>query len=254
MPKGKRNLLILGGTGDAVRLVRAVEADRGKSLQIIYSLAGATRNPVKAGGEVRIGGFSGDDGLACYLRDENIDFLIDATHPFSEQISRHAALATAATATPRCALLRPPWQAQAEDRWFETADMSAAAALVPELGRRVFLGIGVRSLCYFSELRNIWFLVRLVGLPDAPLPLAKAEIITNRGPFDEASERRLFEAHCIDLIVTRASGGEHTRGKIDAARALGIPVIMLRRPDPPPGETVENINEALEWLARAMSD
>ena len=252
MTDRRRTLLILGGTGDALCLAREIEKKWSRELWVIYSLAGATRNPATAGGEVRIGGFGGDKGLARYLRDKNIDFLIDSTHPFSTQISRHAALAAAATGTPRCALLRPPWQAEAGDHWHEAADMAAAAALVPKLGRRVFLSVGARSLQFFSSLCDTWYLVRLIAPPEIPIPLARAEFISGRGPFDATSERRLLEQHRINLVVTRASGGEATRGKIDAAQTLGLPVVMVRRPDPPRGETVGSIDAALDWLMKEL--
>ena len=113
--------------------------------------------------------------------------------------------------------------------------MAAAAALVPSLGRRVFLSVGARSLEHFSGLRDSWFLVRLIDTPDDPLPLPQAKLITGRGPFDAASEHRILEQHRIELLVTRASGGAATEGKIDAARALGLPVILVRLPAPPPG-------------------
>jgi precorrin-6A/cobalt-precorrin-6A reductase len=253
MTDAKTTLLILGGTGDAVRLARAAEATFGDQLRVISSLAGRTRSPVKMPGEVRVGGFGGVEGLAGYLRDRRIDFLIDATHPFSAQISRHACLAAAATATPRCVLARPPWRAQPGDRWHEAADMAAAAALIPALGARVFLSVGARSLEYFSGLRDTWFLVRLIEAPEGPLPLAEAELITGRGPFDAASERRIFEQHRIDVLVTRASGGAATEGKIDAARALGLPVVMVARPAAPPGESAENIEAALAWLSQGLN-
>ncbi|MDP7345355.1 MAG: precorrin-6A/cobalt-precorrin-6A reductase, partial [Alphaproteobacteria bacterium] len=64
--------------------------------------------------------------------------------------------------------------------------------------------------------------------------------------------RRLFEPHRTAASVTRASGGAATQGKIDAARALGLPVSMLRRPAPPPGETADSIEAALLWLARGL--
>jgi len=248
----KPTLLILGGTGDARRLARAAEAELGDRLRIVSSLAGSTRNPAKVGGEVRVGGFGGVEGLAGYIRDNGVAFLIDATHPFSVQISEHACLAAAATATPRSVLARPLWQAEAGDSWHEAADMAAAAALVAGLGSRVFLSVGARSLDFFSGLRECWFLVRSIDVLDDPLPLAQAELITGRGPFDAAGEHRLFEQHNIDLVVTRASGGAATKGKIDAARDLGLPVIMVRRPDPPPGETTASIEAALEWLARGL--
>ena len=115
------------------------------------------------------------------------------------------------------------------------------------------MSVGARSLEYFSSLSDRWFLVRLIDTLDDPLPLPQAKLITGRGPFDATSEHRLLEQHRIDLLVTRASGGAATKGKIDAARDLGLPVIMVRRPAPPPGETVETIAAALDWLARGLS-
>ena len=126
MPGRKPSLLILGGTGDAVQLSHAAESRFGERLGVIYSLAGRTRAAAEAGGELCVGGFGGVDGLARYIRDNNIDFLIDASHPFAAQISQHACLAAAATATPRCVLTRPPWQARHGDNWHEAADMAAA--------------------------------------------------------------------------------------------------------------------------------
>ena len=244
----KPTLLILGGTGEAVRLAQAVEADFGANLRVISSLAGRTATPADIQGEVRVGGFGGVQGLASYLRDIAANYLIDASHPFAAEITKHACLAAAATATPRLALLRQPWQAKEGDRWHEAADMAAAAEMVPALGRRVFLSVGTRALKHFAELRDTWFLVRLIDAPAEALPLAQAELILGRGPFDTASEQQLLEQHRIDLLVTRASGGAATKGKIDAARALGLPVIMLRRPAPPPGDSAETIDAALDWL------
>ncbi len=120
--------------------------------------------------------------------------------------------------------------------------------MIPALGQRVFLSLGTRALEHFAGLDDTWFLVRLIDAPAEALPLAEAELILGRGPFDAAGEQRLLERHRIDLLVTRASGGDATKGKIDAARVLGLPVIMLRRPAPPPGKSVETIDAALDWL------
>ena len=72
MTDSRRTLLILGGTGDALRLAHAAEEKWGSELRVIYSLAGVTRNPAKAGGEIRIGGFGGDGAhFAQHLNRDN---------------------------------------------------------------------------------------------------------------------------------------------------------------------------------------
>ena len=59
----------------------------------------------------------------------------------------------------------------------------------------------------------------------------------------------MLERHAIDVLVCKASGGDATEAKIAAAREFGIPVVMVRRPAPEPGDAVETVEAALDWLA-----
>ena len=249
---GPERLLILGGTAEGRALAAAAEARFGPALTVISALAGRTRAPVLPAGEVRIGGFGGAAGLAAYLRDERIGLLIDATHPFARQISAQACEAAAWAGTKRLALVRPPWQSVAGDRWIEVATVEDAAAAIPAESKRVFLTVGVRSLAPFAGRRDCWFLVRLVDEPAAPLPLAQHTLICARGPFTEADERALLTEHSIDCLATRASGGDATVAKLTAARALGLPVVMVRRPAPPPGDHAASVDVALAWIAERL--
>ena len=243
-----RRLLILGGTGEARRLAERTLAQFGSRLVVITSLAGRTAEPVPVAGEVRYGGFGGAAGLAAYLRGNAIDLLVDATHPFADQISRNAAEASAVTGIPRLAVVRPPWQRQPGDRWIEVPDAPAAAAAVGPLGRRIWLTLGTADIEAFTSLTEHWFLVRRVDPPPAPLPLCQAEILLARGPFTLEDERRILAEQRIDAVVSRASGGTATVAKIDAARDAGIPVVLIARPPPPPEPLVPTVEAALGWL------
>ena len=253
MPAAKKRLLILGGTGEALALARIADAKLGAHLEIITSLAGRTRTPKPPPGELRSGGFGGSDGLTAYLKEARIDFIVDATHPFAAIISANAAEAADNCGILRLALLRPLWRPVLGDRWVEVADTAAAAQAVSDHGKRVFLTLGPRAIPPFAALKDTWFLVRFVDAPEAALPLADYELILARGPFSEADERALLREHKIDVVVSRASGGPSTRGKLDAARALGIPIIMIRRPPPPPAPHAASPEEALAWIARALA-
>ena len=245
------NVLILGGTLEARRLAEHLAARR--EYAVTLSLAGRTVTPAQHSVPVRIGGFGAAKGLADYLRAENIGTLIDATHPYAAVISGNAAQAARTAGIPLLALRRPPWIAVAGDRWTEVAD---AAAAVPALGkrpRRVFLAIGRQEIAPFAQVPQHYYLVRSVEPIAPPLTVPHAHYIVARGPFSEADDRALLTEHRIDAIVAKNSGGTATYGKIAAARALGIAVIMLRRPGLPEVPSVATIQECVAWLDHANS-
>ena len=246
-------LLILGGTAEAAALARGALARFGDNLQVTTSLAGRTERPAPLPGQTRTGGFGGPTGLAAYLTEHAVGRLIDATHPFATRISAEARLACASAGVPRLMMLRPPWRRHPLDRWIEVEDMSAAAAVVPRIGQRVWLTVGTSEIACFSAAAGVRFLVRLVDLPPRPLPLHSYEVVVGRGPFALAEERNLIERHAIDVLVCKASGGASTEAKLIAAREFGIPVIMVRRPPAEAGEAVETVHAALDWLAGSVS-
>lgn len=244
-----RRLLILGGTGEAAALAKAALARFGDAMAVTTALAGRTRHPGPIAGQVRIGGFGGAAGLAAYLIDQRIDRLVDATHPFAARISRAARLAAVRAGVARLSLHRPPWRRHPRDRWIEVDSVAAAAALVGRIGRRAWLTVGAGSLEPFAATSGVEFLVRLVDSPNRELPLARCEVVVGRGPFGLAEERHLLRRHAIDVLVCKASGGGATEAKLTAARELGLPVIMVRRPPPEPGPSVNTVEAALDWLA-----
>jgi precorrin-6A/cobalt-precorrin-6A reductase len=244
-----KELLILGGTGEAASLARAALARFGTTLGVTTSLAGRTRRPAPLAGRVRVGGFGGPAGLAAYLAEHKVDRLIDASHPFAARISASARLACEIARVPRLMLLRPPWRRHPLDRWIEVDGMADAAQIVGHFGRRAFLTVGASEIACFAAVAGVRFLVRFVDPPRAPLPLPCCEVVVGRGPFTLAEERRRLEDHAIDVLVAKASGGAATEAKLAAARELGLPVIMVRRPPPEPGDAVETVSAALDWLA-----
>ena len=145
-----KELLILGGTGEASVLARAALARLGAALNVTTSLAGRTERPSLPPGRVRIGGFGGVAGLAGYLTEHGVDRLIDATHPFAARISTTARLACDEAGVPRLLLLRPPWRRHPLDRWIEVDNVAAAAEVVGQVGRRAFLTVGTGEIACFA--------------------------------------------------------------------------------------------------------
>jgi precorrin-6A/cobalt-precorrin-6A reductase len=242
-------LLILGGTGEAAELARAAAARFGDALEVMTSLAGRTERPRPVAGLIRTGGFGGPPGLAAYLTQHGIGRLIDATHPFATRISAAARVACEQANVPRLVLQRPPWRRHLLDRWIEVDGVAGAAAIVDRTGRRAWLTLGASEIAAFRAVSEVHFLVRLVDPPRHPLPLRSCEVIVGRGPFSVVEEHSHIERHAIDVLVCKASGGAATEAKIIAARERDLPVIMVRRPPPEPGEGVDTVAEALDWLA-----
>lgn len=236
--------LILGGTADAGRLAAAIAR---ASLDAIYSYGGRTRAPADQPLPTRIGGFGGVNGLADYIRAEGITHVVDATHPFAAEMSRNAVGACRATGTPLIALERAPWTQVVGDIWTEVSDVASAVAALPETGARVFLAIGRQHIAPFAAKPQHAYTLRFVDPPEGTLPF-EAEIIVSRGPFTLQDELQMMHARRVELIVARNSGGDGARAKIDAARSLGLPVIMIARPPLPDRLRVESVAEVIQWL------
>jgi precorrin-6A/cobalt-precorrin-6A reductase len=237
--------LILGGTTEA-NLLAASAADAG--LDAIYSYAGRTQVPVNQPLPTRVGGFGGADGLADTIRQEGITHVVDATHPFATDISRNAVAACAATATPLIALERPPWLKSSGDIWIEVADIPSAVAALPEQPVRAFLAIGRQHIAPFVARPQHSYTLRFIDAAAGPLPLPDANLIVSRGPFTLAGELDMMCARRIEWVVARNSGGAGARAKIDAARELGLPVIMITRPQMPERLRAESVAEVMHWL------
>lgn len=245
------NVLLLGGTSEASQLARML-ADDGR-FRATLSLAGRTASPAPQPLPTRSGGFGGAQGLASFLHAHRIGALIDATHPFATQIHRNAAEASRMTDLKLLAIVRPAWTPGPADAWRPVATMQEAVAALGSFPRRVFLTIGQKDLTPFAAAPWHDYLVRSVDPPPVAVLPPKATVITARGPFGEADEKRLLTEWRTDVLVTKNSGGTATRAKLAAARLLGLPVVMVMRPPQPEDvERVETAEEAMAWLHRTL--
>ncbi len=214
----------------------------------VYSYAGRTDTPMGQPIHMRMGGFGGVDGLCAYLTDQAITHVIDATHPFAAQMSTNAVAACAATGTPLIALERAPWVAGEGDRWTHVPDIPAAVAALSGPPQRVFLAIGRQHLEPFAAQPQHQYLLRLVDPPTAPLPLPQAQVVVARGPFDVAGDTALLQVHGTEVVVAKNAGGKGAVAKIAAARALGLPVLMIDRPLIPPRRVAHSVAGVMTWL------
>lgn len=236
-------ILLLGGVGDALAIARRLAP------QDIYSLAGLGKVPADLPCQVRVGGYGGAEGLAAFMAAEGIDLLLDITHPYAAQISSNAARAAELSGVPCWALRRPGWQAGGGDDWREVADWSALSAAL-EPFQRPFFTLGREPLAHLQAipLHQHWTVRCLDDYPGTP----RARVIGARGPFNLADERALFAAGQFDVLISKNSGSSATEPKLQVARELGLPVLLLARPPLPAVDRqfscVETLWSALQAL------
>jgi len=234
-------LLLLAGSGQARVIAKALS-----NRNIIASLAGATRAPRDLGVPTRIGGFGGAAGFEAFLEAEKISAVLDATHPFANRISLRTARICGARNIPYCQYLRPEWKPQDGDIWHLVQDETQVADLVTS-GDTIFMATGRQTLHRYENLKDCHLICRQIDETDAPFPFPNGRFLIGRPPFSVKDEIALFRRLKIDWLVVKNAGGDAPRSKLEAARSLGIPVVMINRPEQPNALRVDTVEAAIEW-------
>lgn len=234
---------MLAGTSEARALIGEISG----RFEVVASLAGVTRDPIDLGCETRVGGFGGVEGLAAYLRDAKIDAVVDGTHPFAAQMTWNAAEACAQTGVAHVILQRLGWKPEAGDDWRYVDQFEEVNGIIPE-GATVFLGTGRQTLEQFSGLTGRRLVCRVIDPPQRDFPFEGGRFVVGRPPFSIEEEVAFFESEGIDWLVVKNAGGTRSRSKLDAARQLGLPVVMQKRPKRPEAAVVWTVDECVAWL------
>ncbi len=237
-------LLLLAGSGDARRIAEGLNR-----VDVIASLAGATRDPAPLPVPTRSGGFGGEAGFRQFLTENGITAVLDATHPYAHRITVRTARVCAELDLPFLQFLRPGWTAEPRDKWTEIGREEDAAAHIPQ-GATVFLGTGRQTLEGFTNLAGRRVICRQIDPPEEPFPFAGGEFLVGRPPFWVDDEIALFSRLKVDWLVVKNAGGAASRTKLTAARQLGIPVLMIARPPQGDWPIVDTVDAALDWVRR----
>lgn len=236
-------ILILGGTGEARALANRLVA---MGHEVTTSLAGRTQDPKLPEGRIRMGKFGGIPGLAAYLKVAGIDRLVDATHPYAGLISINAVAAAQQAGVPLVRYMRPAWEQKIGEDWTVVETVAEAAAALP-VNADVLLTTGHTGLEHFLERDDCQFVVRAIEAPAAELP-RHASLLRTRPPYSLSDEMALMQREGITHLVTKNSGGGQTAAKLEAARQLGVKVIMIARPVYGPANEVSSLDEAITAL------
>lgn len=214
----------------------------------MLSYAGRTESPRAQPVPVRVGGFGGVAGLVDYLERERVTHLVDATHPFAATMSRHAVEAARLAGVETIMLTRPAWEAGEGDDWTHVPDIAGAVDALSGEARRVMLALGRMHVDAFAAQPQHHYILRFVDAPDAPPALPRHHLVVDRGPFTVEGDINLMREQGVELVVAKNAGGSGARAKIDAAQALGLPVIMIDRPVLPQTRVAHEVDEVLHWI------
>ena len=236
-------VLLLGGTSDAKRVAEGLV---NSGTAALITLAGATRKPAKMPLPTVVGGFGGREGFVAFLKEHSISRVLDATHPFASQITDRTAEVCKNLNLPHCIFVRDPWTAEQGDHWIEIEREEDAANHIPN-GQTVFLGTGRQTLDRFVNLDGCHVICRQIDPPKTAFPFGGGEFLIGRPPFSIAEEVELFRARKIQWLVVKNAGGELSKTKLIAARQLGIPVLMIKRPPLPKSNFVSDVPSAVKW-------
>jgi precorrin-6A/cobalt-precorrin-6A reductase len=244
---GRPRILLLAGTSEARALAARLAADPRRDA--VASLAGRTSAPAALALPTRVGGFGGVAGLTQYLAAERITHVVDATHPFAAQMSANTLAACSALGLPLIVYARAPWRPAPGDRWIEVADNAAAARALGAAPRRAFLTIGRQGVADFRAAPQHDYLLRVIEPPETGDLPPRCEILSARGPFTRDDEIALMREKRVDVVVSKNSGGPLTYAKIEAARVLGLPVVMIAPPPRAGAHVVHDIDAVMALLA-----
>ncbi len=239
-------LLLLAGTNEAKQIAWGL-TDVG--IPVLASLAGATRHPEPLPVPTRIGGFGGEDGFRQEVSSRGITAVLDATHPFAADISNRTARICAELGLPYGQVVRAPWTPEFGDNWINISTPEAAQKHLP-LDAVVFLATGRQTLGQYCNLEGRKLLVRVIDPPTAPLPFEGGEFIIGRPPFSVENEVALFRSLGVTHLVVKNAGGSGGRAKLDAARLLGLPVLLIQRPPNPDVRQFTTAQEAVSWATK----
>jgi len=246
---GPDHILLLAGTFEARLLARALR-EAFPAARLTASFAGAVSDLPDLGVPTRVGGFGGVEGLSAYLAAEAVTVLVDATHPFAAQMSRNAAASAAATGTALLRLERPAWKPADGDDWQQLASLGEASKALPS-SARAFLSVGRKEIGLFTHRNDLFALARMIEPPATALP-DRWQLVLARPPQSADEEIALFQAHRITHLVTKNSGGTRAHAKIEAARRLGLPVLMVERPSLPEAETAGSVEDLVTRLRHRL--
>lgn len=232
--------MVMAGTTEGVEIIKRLS-----SIEDFYIIATTTTEQGaemarSAGAQNVISKALDEKGLMDLIKTKEINLLVDATHPYAQEATRNAIKAADATEIKYVRFERPKMDIPDNDLIFLVDSFEDAAIMVSELveNLRILHLAGAMTLHYLTKMIDPMRIVARV-LPSIysieiclELGLQAENIIAMQGTFSKEFNKALMGEYNISVVITKESGAAGgTPSKIEAAIELGIPIVMVMRPD-----------------------
>lgn len=199
-------------------------------------------------------------GITGLVQKNNISCIVDASHPFAKEVSMNAIRSCDETGSAYLRFERKNTSAQ-DNTVIQVKSFEEAAEAAAKFDGNIFLTIGSNHIGVFTKGISD-YKMRLYArvLPDSRM-VAKCEeaglsagrIIAIKGPFSEEMNLEMLKYCKAAVMVTKESGETGgTDQKLDAAAKLGIPVVLVERPDINYPRMASSIDEVVEFVRKQM--
>ena len=198
--------------------------------------------------------------LEKILRNENFKILVDASHPYAENISQNAIAACENSKIFYIRYERPEVEITYK-KIFRAESYERAAEISASFGKNIFLTTGSRNLKKFVEceaVKNCNITARILPtaevLSECEKFLSPKNIIAIQGKFSTELNVELFKHAQAEVVVTKNSGeigGADT--KIAAAEILNLPIVIIDRPKIFYPRVAKNFDEVLKEIEKWIS-
>lgn len=249
-------ILIFGGTSDSLEFAEILN-DMGED----YVLSVATdygENLAKPYAKNIVAKRMDEIGIEKYIKENNIDLVLDMTHPYAVEVSKNVIDACENTGAKYMRFERARLIEYAvHDNLHLVKDYPAAVEFLNSRKdlKRVFLGTGSNNLELFcKELVDKEIFPRVIPSPSiiekcTDLGISYSNIVAMQGPYSTELNMGMLNHFDCDVLVTKESGASGGFiEKVEACTMLGIDAVIIDRPKIDYPRMVDNYEDLREFV------
>ena len=233
-----KRILIFSGTTEGRELAEWLGSEGIMVHVRVATEYGAVVMEPSANIDVRVGSCGGADGIADVIRDLDISIVVDATHPYALNITKHIVEACGRTGAEYIRLKRPDSEEDTEGV-VRFDSLEEAVEYLKGTEGRILASTGSNELSLYTRIPDYTerVVARVLSTAEsvqkcAALGFEGRNLICAQGPFSEEMNTAMLRQVGASFMVTKDSGdaGGFSE-KVRAARKAGATLVVINRPE-----------------------